>query len=190
MAHPVSPASASSAAQQTGNISGAGSSPSPRGVASDGSTIQSAAREPKKGIFTRIKDSIVNVFVGIKNAIKNVFYRLFFCKAPPSDVELKYLDFQSRLDRVDSLSDELALKEADEYPVVFTQFGRHVYKKSWNYLWKIVTYLPVVGNKTYYEIGRKEAQKNPKALIPHLKQYYLRQTQRLESQMRRSADSN
>jgi len=193
---PVPPINTSSPASKAANVSNAGSNPVPKGLASNQSSIQSTETQQSKGILTKVKDTIVNIFVRIKDAIKNVFYRLFFCKAPPSDVELKYLDFQSRLERVDSLSEELALKEAEEHQVVFTHYGQHVFKRSWNLVWRIWTSIPVVRNKklvrnkTYYEIGRKEAYKNYKELIPHLKQYYHTQAKRLENQIRRSQDSN
>jgi len=140
---------------ETANDSGAISNPMPKGIASNPSSIQSAETQQ-----------------------------------PASHVEYTCAYFQTKLallgllEGKDDLIEKLALKEADENPVVYTLYGQHVYKRSWNILWKIWTSIPVVGNKTYYEIGAEEAQKKPKDLIPYLKQYYQMKIEELENKIK------
>ncbi len=180
----ISYVNAASQALVKQNIEKSSSQLTPLGISSNKSSIQSAQEQKSKGIFGKIKDSFFNVIKSIKNLFVSLFYHIFYCKAPPTEVELKYLDFKSRMERVDCLSDELVLKEANEFPIVFTLFGREVFKKSYNLIWKLWVCIPYVGYKTYYEMGKTEAEKDYKALIPHLKSYYQLEAQRLESKIR------
>lgn len=161
----------------------------PKGVSSDGSSIKSAfadtaAYGQPKTVMGKVKDCFLNIFKSIKNLFVSIFYRIFYCKAPPTDGEMEHSKFLARKERVDSLSDELASKEANEFPIVYTRLGKEVLKKSYNIFWKAWVSIPYLVSKTYYEIGRKEAEKNPKALISHLKAYYESQIVRLENQIR------
>lgn len=157
---------------------------SPKGISSGNSSIQSAGVHKSKNIFEEIKDSVTNIVSSIKHLILSIFYRIFYCKMPPTQNELKYSDFKARMDRVNDLSPELALKEANEFPIVFTLLGQEVFKKS-NIAWKIYVGIPLLlGIKTYYEIGREESLKDPRTLIPTLQEYYLQQSATLERKIK------
>ena len=143
----------------------------PKGIATTPSTI-SSKKDEQVGFFSRIKESIENVFLAIINVFKKIFYRIFPCRSPSYALDAKYRDFKARLNRVDSIGKELALKEADENPYVYTLLGRHVYRTSWNVVWKLSVWIPKIGQKTYKEIGQIQAQNNFKKLVEQLRIYY------------------
>lgn len=152
--------------------------PAPKGISASSSSISSKNDAP--GIFGRLTGSIKNVFLSILYAFKYIFYRIFPCRSPSYAAEAKYRDFKCRLNRVDSIGKELALKEADENPYVYTMFGKHVYKSSWNLPWKVSIWIPKIGKKTYKEIGQVEAERNFKKLAEQLKIYYTNEMNRLK----------
>lgn len=156
----------------------------PKGISSEKSSIQSSEKE-KKGVFIRIIDSFQNIFKSIKSMFLTLFYRIFYCKLSPSKIERKHSAFLDKLNEVDSFSEELAKKEANKNPVVFTLFGKQIFNDSYNLIWRLWTCIPYIGHKTYYETGKEEAKKDYKALIPHLKSYYLSQVVRLGAQIGR-----
>ena len=144
---------------------------SPKGISSSSSSISSSKKD-STGIFTSLKSSIKNVFLAFFKGLKYIFYRIFPFGSPTYAAEAKYRDFKSRLNRVDSIGKELALKEADENPYVYTMLGRRVYRSSWNVPWRISTWIPKIGKKTYKEIGQAEAEVKYKKLAQQLKIYY------------------
>lgn len=155
----------------------------PQGISSSGSSMKSAASEiQSKSTFRKIQDCFINIFKSIKNLFASIFYRIYYWKAPPSKIELKLTKFVERKERADSLSEELALKEAEEFPIAFSRVGKEIFHNSYNLIWKARTSF---SGHTYYEIGKEEAQKNPKILIPHLKAYYDFEINMLENQIRR-----
>lgn len=154
----------------------------PKGIAANVSSIEEAKVQEKKsnGFFVSIKNSL-NYFVnGIKEVLRSIFYRIFYCRSVPSKNELKYLDFQTRLERVDSLSPKLAFKEAEEFPLVYVHLGEAVYRKSLNLPWKVWVNIPKVGYKDFWKIGREETLKDNKVVIPFLKAYYKSEIERLK----------
>ena len=155
----------------------------PVNAAKEESSVQSNAKT--KSVLERITDCVRNIFKNIKNLFASIFYRVFYCKAPPTDVEKQYSVFTARKERVDSLSDELTAKEANEFPVVYTRLGKDIFKGSYNLPWKAWVCMPFLGRITYYEIGKKHALDNSKALIPHLKSYYESEITRIENQIKR-----
>ncbi|NGX28567.1 MAG: hypothetical protein K940chlam1_00749 [Candidatus Anoxychlamydiales bacterium] len=156
--------------------------PTPRGISATSSSI-SSQKDDSPGVFRRLLGSIKNVFSSILNALKYIFYRIFPCRSPAYAMEAKHRDFKARLNRVDSIGKELALKEADENPFVYTMLGKHIYKTSWNLPWKIVTWIPKIGQKTYKEIGLVEAEKNFKKLAEQLKLYYTNEMKSLKAKI-------
>lgn len=160
--------------------------PTPRGISATSSSI-SSQKDDSPGVFRRLLGSIKNVFSSILNALKCIFYRIFPCRSPAYAMEAKLRDFEARLNRVDSIGKELALKEADENPFVYTMLGKHIYKTSWNLPWKVATWIPKIGQKTYKEIGLVEAEKNFKKLAEQLKIYYINEKKSLKAKLDNSA---
>ena len=156
--------------------------PTPRGISATSSSL-SSQKDDSPGFFRRLLGSIKNVFSSILNALKHIFYRIFPCRSPAYAMEAKRKDFKDRLNRVDSIGKELALKGADENPFVYTMLGKHIYKTSWNLPWKIATWIPKIGQKTYKEIGLVEAEKNFKKLAEQLKIYYTNEMQSLKAKI-------
>lgn len=97
--------------------------------------------------------------------------REFIVNSAKSYSNKRMLDvFKALFEKLDSMTATDAVALADAKPVLYTLLGQDVFSKSWNVVWKALVCMPGF-DKTYYEIGKSEAQLSPERLIPTIRTY-------------------
>nr|NGX30003.1 hypothetical protein [Candidatus Anoxychlamydiales bacterium] len=176
------------------------SKPTPLGISSSKSTIQSADTK-KVGFIKTITESLRIILKSIFEGIGKVFFcifpffkNIFVKKEEISPVEQKYYDYQRKLYRVDSLSPMLAKKEAEDLLPEFNAFeklGKIKLEKEKNksiFSRFIKREKPSV--QEIVKIGKDVAKKDHLKLIAVLKEYYTDQIPKLEDQLKIEKESS
>ncbi|MBN2479313.1 MAG: hypothetical protein JXA94_03715 [Parachlamydiales bacterium] len=154
---------------------------SPKGLGDIESTIESMqdnqTLQKNPGFF-------YSVFKKIKNILKSFFYLIFFCFKKPSIEQKEYQDLSIKLERAHLLSKELVFEEVNQNPVIYKMLGKHLFtSKSYNPLIFIWRAFVLFKQKTYLEIGKEEAKKDYKLLIPYLEEFYRYKLKRLKDKI-------
>ena len=139
---------------------------------------QSLSRDNKEDLVKK------NILLSLIEKIKNFFKSLYSFFMRKNTLESKIQDLEIKLDRVEQLSNGLAIKEADKDPIVYRILGEMVFDRSYNIFWKLYVSAPKT-RKNYLEIGQM-SKTNNKYLIESLKAYYTYELVQLKKRSQKS----